>query len=266
LVPQARGGPFVFWDDLPAAVVKAKRFGFDAVEIFPPSAGAIDGDWLRGLLDEHGLKLAAVGTGAGWVTRRWSLTHGDRQQRGQAMTFVRAMVDWAGGLGASAIIGSMQGRHGDGVGRDAAMGYLSDALGDLGEQARQYGVPLLLEPLNRYETNLVNTIEGGVDLLRSASLPNVKLLADLFHMNIEEADLGAAIRSGAGDLGHVHLADSNRWAAGSGHTDFGPVADALRDIGYRGFVSAEVLPLPDPDRAARQTMETFRKLFRPGAT
>ena len=63
-------------------------------------------------------------------------------------------------------------------------------------------------------------------------------------------------------IGHVHFADSNRRAAGMGHTDFGPVVAALREIGYAGYLSAEVLPLPDPEAAAKQTIESFRWLVR----
>ena len=69
------------------------------------------------------------------------------------------------------------------------------------------------------------------------------------------------VRAAAKWIGHVHFADSNRRPAGSGHTDFGPVVAALKDIGYEGYVSAECLPYPDPDMAARQTIESFRKLF-----
>ncbi len=122
-------------------------------------------------------------------------------------------------------------------------------------------MPLLFEPLNRYETNIVNTVEDGVNLLRSVGADNVKLLVDLFHMNIEEADVPAAIRAGAGALGHVHFVDTNRRPAGCGHTDFGPIAAALRDIQYNGYLSAEALPYPDPFAAASQTIQTYRKFF-----
>src|SRR5436305_2109057 len=139
--------------------------------------------------------------------------------------------------------------------REAALAYLTDALNQLGEHAKQFNVPLFFEPLNRYETNLVNTIGDGVKLLGSLSTRNVKLLADLFHMNIEELDLPAAIRAGASHIGHLHLADSNRRPAGCGHTDFRPISTALRDIGYAGYVSADGFPYPDPDGAARLTIE-----------
>ena len=262
LVPEARGGPFVFWDDLPGSVRKAKALGFDAVEVFPPGPDAIRPGQLRSILDDNGLSLAAVGTGAGWVKHRLNLTMPDVSTRLKAREFIRSIIDFAGPLGAPAIIGSMQGRSGDGVDAETARGYLLDALDDLGEHAKQYGVPLIFEPLNRYETNMANTVESGVQLLESISSTNVKLLADLFHMNIEEADIASAIRSGKGHIGHVHFVDSNRRPAGSGHMDYGPIVAALNEIRYDGYASAEAFPIPDPDEAARLTIGAFHRYFR----
>ena len=261
LVPEVRGGPFVFWDDLAAGCRQAAELGFDAVEVFPPGPEAIDTTELRRLLKANGLALAAVGTGAGWVRHRLTLTSGDAFVREEAIAFVRSIIDFAGEFGAPAIIGSMQGRWGDGVDRPAAMTHLATALNELGEHARRHGAVLIYEPLNRYETNLVNTVEDGVTLLRTLSTDNVKLLCDLFHMNIEEVDLAAALRTGAGHVGHVHFVDSNRRPAGLGHLDFGPIAAALREMGYSGFASAEALPYPSPIEAARQTMVAYRRCF-----
>ena len=266
LVSEARGGPFVFWHDLPAACRTAKELGFDGIEVFPPSPDVVDAGPLRRLLDEHGLALAAVGTGAGWVRRKLHLCLPDATSRVKARDFIRSIIDFAGRFGAPAIIGSMQGRHGEGVDTTTATSYLGEALEDLGEYAEQYGVPLLFEPLNRYETNMYNTLDAGVALLRSLSTKNVRLLADLFHMNIEEVDMEAALRAAKGYIGHVHFVDSNRRPAGLGHIDYAPIAGALREIGYDGFASAEALPYPDSEGAARQTMTAFRRYFRADAT
>ena len=266
LVSEASGGPFVFWHDLPAACRTAQELGFDGIEVFPPSPDAVDAGLLRRLLDEHGLTLAAVGTGAGWVRQRLTLTLPDAATRQKARDFIRSIIDFAGRFGAPAIIGSMQGRHGEGVDTTTATSYLGEALEDLGEYAEQYGVPLLFEPLNRYETNMYNTLDAGVALLRSLSTKNVRLLADLFHMNIEEVEMEAALRAAKGYIGHVHFVDSNRRPAGLGHIDYAPIAGALREIGYDGFASAEALPYPDSEGAARQTMTAFRRYFRADAT
>ena len=261
LVEEARGGPFVFWHDLAGACARASELGFDGVEVFAPSADAVDGDELAALLSRHELQLAAVGTGGGWVCQRLSLTDPDADVRRRARSFVGDIIDLGARFGAPAILGSMQGRFGDGVSRGDALGWLGEALDELGNHARSRGVPLLFEPLNRYESNLAPTLADGATLLRSLQTDGVRLLADLFHMNLEEVDVAAAPRA-AGDLvGHVHFADSNRRAVGGGHTDFAPVVAALREIGYGGYVSAEVFPYPDSDAAAEQTMRAYRKLF-----
>jgi sugar phosphate isomerase/epimerase len=261
LTPQARGGPFVFWDDLPAACAKAAQLGFDAVEIFATSPAALDAGIVRPVLDRHKLKVAAVGTGAGWVIHKLALTSPDAAIRSKARDFIRSIIDAGGKLAAPTIVGSMQGRWGDGTSREQALAYLIEALNDLGEHARQYNVPLIYEPLNRYETNMIVTQADGLALLKQLNTDNVRLLADLFHMNIEEVDLPAAIRAAGRAIGHVHLADSNRRPAGNGHTDFATIAEALRDIGYAGYISAECLPWPDSDSAAVKTIESYRRYF-----
>lgn len=259
LVPEARGGPFVFWDDLADGVRQARALGFDAVEVFPPGPDAIDTDELATLLNDNGMSLAAVGTGAGWVKHKLLLTSPDPEIHQRAMRFVEEMIEFAAELGAPVIIGSMQGRAPDAAARSTTLGYLSEALLNLGLYAARFHVPLLYEPLNRYETNLVNTLADGVKLLQGLATTNVKLLADMYHMNIEEVNLADAIRTAGAFIGHVHFADSNRRAAGMGHTDFGPIIAALREVGYSGYLSAEVLPWPDSMDAARQTINMFRQ-------
>jgi sugar phosphate isomerase/epimerase len=261
LVPEARSGPFVLHGPLAESCARAAALGFGAVELFPVSAEAVDARELRSLLAGHGLRLAAVGTGAGWVVRRLSLTSPDAAVRAQARAFVGGIVDLAGGFGAPAILGSMQGRVPEGVPRGTALGWLAEALEQLGPRAHAHGAPFLLEPLNRYETDLLHTVADTLAFLAPLRTRNVRLLCDTFHMNLEEVSLADALRAAGPRLGHVHLADSNRRAAGLGHTDFAPVAAALREIGYAGAVSAEVLPLPDPAAAARQALAAYRALF-----
>jgi sugar phosphate isomerase/epimerase len=262
LVPQARGGPFVFWDDLPAAIRAAAELGFDAIELFAPGPDAAPHDDLRERLHNAGVKLAAVGTGAGWVIHKLQLCDPEYAKRREAKEFILRMIDFGAEFNAPAIIGSMQGRWSEAVDRDRAIGCLSEALEELGEHARQHGVPLIYEPLNRYETNLVNRLEDGVALLDRLSTRNVRLLADLFHMNIEEANLAEALLAAGDRVGHVHYVDSNRRPAGCGHLDFVPIAAALQKMHYRGYVSAEAFPWPDAMTAARSTIQSFRKHFR----
>jgi sugar phosphate isomerase/epimerase len=261
LVPEAKGGPFIFWDDLPGSLAQAARLGFQGVEIFAPSADALDARLLRQLLTNHGLKLAAMGTGAGWVLRKLHLSGPDLTARARALDFIGAIVDFAGSFGAPAIIGSMQGRFENSVTREQALEWLREALEQLGPRAHACRVPLLFEPINRYETNLINSVTEGLQLLQSLKTKNIKLLCDLFHMNIEEKSIPAALRLAGKSVGHVHFVDSNRRPAGHGHIDFDSVALALRESEYSGYVSGEALAYPNSEDAAKTTMVAFKKHF-----
>lgn len=260
LVPETKGGPFVFWNGLADGFERAATLGFDAVEIFPSSAEDLDAREIKKLCTQHNLKIAAIGTGAGWVKHKLRLTDPDATVRKRAQAFIAAIVDFAGSFGAPAILGSMQGRWENAVAREQALVWLAEALEQLGPRAHAQGVPFLYEFLNRYETNLFNRVADSLEFLKTLRTQNVKLLADLFHMNIEEADIAAALRLAGPKLGHVHFADSNRRAIGMGHTDMKPVMAALRDIGYDSYLSAEVFALPDSQAAAEQTIKSFRLL------
>jgi sugar phosphate isomerase/epimerase len=259
LVPEASRGPFVFHDGLEAGCQAAAEHGFDGVEIFPAGAGDVAVAAVRPLLDAHGLALAAVGTGAGFVRHGLHLVHADRAVRSHARDFIAGIIDAAGQLGAPAIIGSMQGRSSAEVPRDTALSMLADVLGDLGHRAAAHGQPLLYEPLNRYETDLFTLQAEAAAFLDGQGLDAVKLLCDLFHMNIEEEDVAGTLVAVGPRVGHVHWADSNRRAMGFGHTDPGPVVAALRAIQYQGWLSAEVFPRPTASEAAARTIASLRR-------
>jgi sugar phosphate isomerase/epimerase len=261
LLSEARGGPFVLWDDLTRACETASRLGFDAIEVFAPGPEAIDVPALQKLLTKHRLSLAAFGTGGGWVRHKLTLTSPSAEVRARGIEFISEMIKVASEFGAAVIVGSMQGRFDGEVSRTDALNHLGSALTELAEIAGQKNVTILYEHLNRYETNLLNRIEDVLPFIKPLGA-NVKILADLFHMSIEEANIADAIRAAGPHIGHVHLADSNRRPAGLGHTDFRPIFAVLKEIGYHGYVSAEAFPYPNPEAAAEQTILTFRELTR----
>jgi len=261
LVPSVKTGPWIYWDDLESSMRKAATLGFDGVELFTASAGAVAVDTLIRLSKELGLSIAAVGTGAGKVINGLTLTDPDPGIRAKAIAFIQAMISFGATVNAPAIIGSMQGNAANGVDRDQALAWLTDGLNTLGKFAETKGVTLIYEPLNRYETNLINRLEDGASFLHSLTTTNVRLLADLFHMNIEEASLPDSIRQAGKLIGHVHFADSNRGPIGMGHTQMNEVVKALYDIDYKDYISAEAFPWPTPDEAAQQTIQSYRQYF-----
>ncbi|MEZ6098046.1 MAG: sugar phosphate isomerase/epimerase family protein [Pirellulaceae bacterium] len=261
LVPQARGGPFVFWDDLKAGCQVASQLGYDAVEIFAPSAKAVEPKEVGGIVDSLGLQVAALGTGAGWVLHGLSLSDADNTRRQHAVVFVREMMDAAAALNAPAIIGSMQGKATSRNDIPDAVQRLQDSLEVLLEHADAIDQVLLIEPLNRYETNLINTIDDGRMLCRQLGADHLRLLADLFHMNIEETDLADGIVAGQSVIGHIHFVDSNRRFPGAGHIPYAPVVSAIRQISFDGYLSIEGLPWPSSDGAAAEAIRFIREIF-----
>lgn len=261
LVEQARGGPFVLWDGVEQGCATAAKLGYDAIELFAPGPDVVPVETLKGLLDANQIGLAAVGTGAGMVIHGLNLCDPDPSRRSKAQAFIESMIRYGAQFGVPAIIGSMQGRWGGDISKEQALDWLRAALNELGSIAQNEGTVLIYEPLNRYETNMCNTVAQGVALCQSLETSAVKLLADVFHMGIEEADPAAAMRSGKGYLGHVHFVDSNRQAAGMGHLNLAAIAQALKETDYDRYVSAECFPLPDAETAAKNTIEAYRTLF-----
>ena len=266
VVPEMAAGPFVFHGDPAGACRTAAELGYDAVEVFAGSAAELRSLGLPALLAETGLTLAAVGTGAGLVKHGLTLSSPDAAVRTRAAAYVRDFIDAAGEFGSAVIVGSMQGRAGPD--RAAAYHALRHAVSALAEHAGDRGVTLLIEPLNRYESDLLNTLADVTALAADAGAANVRVLADLFHMNIEEASMAGAVRAAGPVIGHVHLADSNRRAAGLGHTDLAAAVAALRDIGYAGCLSAEVFSAPGEDArpTAARHIQAVRRLTTGAAT
>ena len=156
---------------------------------------------------QHRLKVAAVGTGAGWVKHRLRLKAdpdaGVRRRRAEDSSDKSST--WPGQLDAPAIVGSMQGRCEPEVSRPQALQWLGEALEEVGERSARFEMPLLYEPLNRYETDLFNRQGDAASFLGLLRAQNVKLLCDLFHMNLEERSLAEALRQAGDRVGHVHF-------------------------------------------------------------
>jgi sugar phosphate isomerase/epimerase len=252
-------GAWLFHDDLATSIPMAKQIGFDAVEIFPASADDINAELLHRLLDENNIQLSAIATGAGKVLHNLTLTSPDETIRTKAIDFVKKIIDLGASFKSPAIIGSMQGD----IGKNSRQGTLSQfarTLNELGRYAADRNVELLFEPLNHHSTDVANTLADGVEIIKETGADNVKLLADFFHMDTEEKNIAESIKQAAEFIGYVHFVDSDRKPAGAGHIDLKSAVDALKYIGYDGFLSAEALPLPDSQAAAEQTIKTFRLL------
>ncbi|MBN1787145.1 MAG: sugar phosphate isomerase/epimerase [Sedimentisphaerales bacterium] len=256
---EAIKGCWVFKEDLSISIPMAKEIGFDAVELFPGSADDIDSELLRRLLAENQIELSAIATGAGEVLYGFTLASEDLTVRVNAVNFIERIIDVASSLGVPVIIGSMQGYIGKDNRRQKLAEFVS-ILGKLAQYAADRNVGILFEPLNRRQAGIANTLADGVEIIKATGASNIKLLADFFHMGIEEENIARSIKNAAEYIGYVHFVDSYRKPAGTGHIDIKSAVEALKEIGYDGFLSAEALPFPDSRAAAQQTIKMFRLL------
>ena len=253
--------PLLFAGALEEGLDVAAKLGFAVVELSLRSPEDVETGRLASMLSENQLGLAGIATGQACLFDSLCLASPDPGVRAAAMGRLSGAVELAARFGAAVIVGGIRGRlvgsHSEQASQRAGA---VAAIRDCARLAAGLGVTLLLEPINRYETNFVNTAEEGLTLLNEIGAPSMKLLLDTFHMNIEERNLGDAVRSAGDRLGYVHIADSNRQAPGQGHLDFAEVVDALDQIAYRGPLVAEVMPIPDDVGAAQLTAQFWTRI------
>jgi sugar phosphate isomerase/epimerase len=249
-----------FKGDFESNVAKIAALGYDGVELAVRDPKLVDAGELERVVARHGLAVPAIGTGQAWGEEGLSFTSADRAVREAAIARILSHIPLAERLGALVILGLIRGVTPAGQSHEQSMSYLVEAIERCAEAAAGTGVRFALEPMNRYETDLVHNAEEGLELAARVGADSFGLLLDTFHMNIEEVDLQGSIRACGGRVFHFHVADSNRRYPGAGHLDFGAILQALANTGYAGFVSGEFLPWPDADRAAQRAIEHLRGL------
>ena len=249
-------GPMLFPGRVREAALVSRELGFDGLEIAMRAPEELERRELDALLRETGLQLAALGSGRSFFEDGLSLTDADEAGSTRAVERVVELAEYAAAFGVPLVIGLVRGKAPADGDLEAALERFIAGMRECVDRTVASGASFLIEAINRYETPLLTTAAETVAAVECIGSPSVGVLLDAFHMNIEEASIGAAIRATGERLGHVHIVDSNRRAAGMGHVDFAEVAAALHDIHYDGWLSAEILPLPD-DRAAAEQARRF---------
>lgn len=225
-------------ETLPERLAWLERVGLDGIELEDRSLD-LPPDELREIFAASPVAAANVPGGG-------ALLDPDPEERAAAKELTRQRLHLAGELGAVGVLTVPQ------FGRDPALPDLLPyktaiqleqelfvlQLEELAPAAAAAGVPVFLEPLNRYEQHLVNRLEQGVAFAEQVG-QDIKIMADFFHMNIEEADIAASIRVAGSHIVYVHVADSNRLQPGRGHLDFRPGFAALKEVGYDGYLGIE---------------------------
>jgi len=250
----------VFREDLDIAIKKARELGYDGIELALADAREINVANIKALIEKYDMELPVISTGRVFSEGHLWFTHPEKDIRDKAIKRMKDIIELASQFKANVNVGRVRGDIPKGNPQEAEERFFS-AMTKCSDFAASYNVQLLLEPVNRYETNFINSLKEGAEIVKRLNRENIKLMPDVFHMNIEDASITGSLKEAKDKIGYVHFADSNRWAPGQGHLNFPQIVDALKSIGYDGYLTVEILPRPDPDTAARMAIDFLRRII-----
>jgi len=219
---------------------RVAQYGYDALELYGEPE-EYDTVHVKKLCVDLNIKISSI---CSIYTAERDLASPDAGIRKDAVDYVKKVADFAAEVDCPTIIVAPTACMKMTPWKDPEeeMKWAVESIRAGGEYAASLGVNLTIEAWNRYETYFLNRLDQCIALLHEIDLPNIGVMGDTFHMNIEEESIDGAFRSAGKYVNHIHLADSNRAAPGKGHIDFLPVLQAIKDIGYNGYLSFELLP------------------------
>jgi len=254
-------GLSLFPGDFKKAFSVAKELKFDGIEISLADPEEISLSELKDLVDNYQIGISAVATGGVAVRDGLIFSSPEKSIRKAAIQRIKNHIDFASHFNAIVVIGLIKGWINSNSTYLQSEGYIIECIKECNEYAIEKGVFLALEPINRFQEDFFHSILDCKAYLDKIQLSNVKMMIDSFHMNIEDSDMWENIRKARDYIIHVHYSDSNRLAPGMGHFDFMKMTQVLKEIGYHGYLSAEILPLPDSYTAAKQAIDSMKFYF-----
>lgn len=251
-------------ESLEEAMMRFSRFGYDGIEIMGEPK-KYDPQQVKELLRKYHLEVTSITSICGWPTTERDLANPDQKIRKRAITYVRDCLQFASDIGAPLIgvVPSPVGRLGPLRSLKDEWRWAVESVKEVVSYVEDTNVLLALEPLNRYESCLLNNVEQALRFVEEVDSNYVKIMLDCFHMSIEESDIPTALRKAKGHLALVHVADSNRQGLGRGQINFLPIMRTLKEIGYQGAITLEIMaPGPDPfkaikDETSKETLNSY---------
>ncbi|MGI6161583.1 MAG: TIM barrel protein [Christensenellales bacterium] len=257
----AEQNAFVVFRGFEESVRKASQMGYTGVELALCRADEIDMASLDAVLARYNMEVSAISTGQVFARLGYYLSHPDSANRDAAVEVLSDLVRLAKRYGKIMNIGRARGFVGEDQTLEQADALVMEGIKKIVDVAEAQQVDIIIEPLNRYETNYLNTLDECADFIRRVGSKRVGMMPDTFHMNIEDAHIGDSLIRNKEFVKYIHIADSNRRAPGWGHLDFDDVFAAIDTMQFDGWISVEILPLPDPDSAAKQAVDFVRQRY-----
>lgn len=253
--------PAVFKKDLYDNVREVARCGCEYAELHVRTPAMIDNVALNRYCNENGVKISSISTGMGFTAEGLSLIDDNPTVRNDARARLEGMIDMAGELGSSVIIGLLRGMIPDFSRYSIYEDRLTEIILILIEKAEKAKVNLDIEAISSAQCNYFNSSRQVLDYVKKIGSERLKILLDTYHMNIEERDFFGCIADCGDWLRYVHYSDSNRHRPGAGNFDYIGMTRSLRKIGFKGFVGLEYIPSSDsPSDEFKKTLDYLRAI------
>jgi 5-keto-L-gluconate epimerase len=267
-VSKTKFGPIVFKENLAENIKEASNLGYSGVELAIRKPEVIKINEVDKFLRKYSMEIISVGTGQIYFEEGLSFADPSKEVRKAAVERVKRIIEVARYFNASIIIGLIRGKIKNTGNFNQEYikteKNINNCIEELMIYSEKYNQKFLLEAINRYEVNIFNRLDETSDFLikfkNILDLDRIGILADTFHMNIEEPVIHESIKKYSKLIKHIHFADSNRWPPGYGHIDFRRIINTLKDINYKNYISFEMLPLPDPKTAAKNALENIEQI------
>ena len=230
---------------------------YDGIELSILEPERIDVNKIVEIKDSYSLDISALGTGSTYIRFGYSLGDSNEQIRKKAIEQMEKYVVFANKTNAKVIIGLIRGRYKHDNNPKKEKLNIKNSIKECCRIAEDYDVTLVFEPINRFEIDSYNTISEALELLKEINHDNLKLLIDSFHVYLEEDPvyIWDYLEEIATEVGHIHLADTNRRAPGSGHFDFKAFLNIFKKVGYKDYVSIETIMKPSFEEVAKNSRE-----------
>lgn len=238
-------------EDLEKSLQRLAKYKYDAVELEgEPDKEKYEPKKVKKMLQQYGLKVSSIAGMYLWKEEiKRDLASSDKKIREQTIIYLFKCIDYAQLMGAKLVIvvPAAVSKLAPSLSKKEDWKNSVKAVQEVAKYAEKKDILLAIEPINRYETYLVSSVQDALGYSREVNSSHVKIMADTFHMNIEERDIPEAIRIAGNNLINVHIADSNRCSVGRGHINFKALIKALKEINYQYALTLEPLPpVSDP--------------------
>ncbi len=247
--------PILLRGEISSNLILASKLGYQAIEVHTRETARWDFPSIEKVMEENRVGISAIITGRLCTEGKVNLIDDIPYVTQAALDGMKKYIDMAHRLRTDIVIGWVKGRLPEKSNPVKYLDRLAYHLEILDDYAGERDVKIHLEVINRYETNLFNSAAETLEFIEKNKLNHCCVHLDTFHMGIDETDPIAAIRLCGKRLGYMHFADNSRCYPGSGQFDFRKIIQALRNVGYDGYLSVECLPKPDGKTAALKAKE-----------